>query len=228
MPPPLPDAPSQAQAVGIFAAGTDTTRYVLGSGLHLFANNPEQWRKIVRASASRRARRRRNPPLRTGRWPDLSPRLDELRCRRPCHPERTLVALSSIALNYDSNNNRRFGKATMTLKCHPDIVVTRGEDITVWKPGSDDRPLTPVPRTHRRDRQVDNPHLVGQASFHQRQTLDTEAVFIAASVSGAATLKPFADRSRPRVSGSRREAMMKTAAAGSATATMPLSRLPPR
>ena len=86
---------------GFLAAGTDTTRYVLGSGLYLFARNPDQWQK----------QRER---------PDLSGRaVDEiLRCapagglifRHAADraningieiPQGGMVALSLITLNYD-------------------------------------------------------------------------------------------------------------------------------
>lgn len=86
---------------GFLAAGTETTRYVLGSGLYLFAENPDQWTKL-------RAR------------PDLVGRaVDEvLRCAPAggfisryastdvevnglAIPEGTAVALSLLALNYD-------------------------------------------------------------------------------------------------------------------------------
>jgi cytochrome P450 len=88
---------------GFLAAGTDTTRYVLGSGLYLFANNPDQWRKL-----------RERPGL-AGRAVD-----EILRCAPAgglifrhastdldvnglVIPQGTLVALSLIALNYDPN-----------------------------------------------------------------------------------------------------------------------------
>jgi cytochrome P450 len=86
---------------GFLAAGTDTTRYVLGSGLYLFAQNPDQWQKL-----------RDNPQL-IGRAVD-----EILRCAPAgglifrhastdvevnglSIPQGTMLALSLIALNYD-------------------------------------------------------------------------------------------------------------------------------
>jgi cytochrome P450 len=88
---------------GFLAAGTDTTRYVLGSALYLFANNSDQWRKL-----------RERPDL-AGRAVD-----EVLRCAPAgglifrhastdldvnglVIPRGTAVALSLIALNYDPN-----------------------------------------------------------------------------------------------------------------------------
>ncbi|MBI5128119.1 MAG: cytochrome P450 [Rhodopseudomonas palustris] len=90
--------------IGSFlAAGTDTTRYVLGSGLYLFAQNPDQWRKL-----------RERPEL-VGRAVD-----EVLRCAPAggfisryastdvdinglTIPKGTSLALSLLALNYDPN-----------------------------------------------------------------------------------------------------------------------------
>jgi cytochrome P450 len=88
--------------IGSFlAAGTDTTRYVLGSGLYLFAKNPDQWQKL-----------RERPEL-VGRAVD-----EVLRCAPAggfisryastdvdvnglVIPKGTAIALSLLALNYD-------------------------------------------------------------------------------------------------------------------------------
>ncbi|PZA13438.1 cytochrome P450 [Rhodopseudomonas palustris] len=86
---------------GFLAAGTDTTRYVLGSGLYLFAQNPDQWQKL-----------RERPEL-VGRAVD-----EMLRCAPAggfisryastdvdvngiAIPKGTAIALSLLALNYD-------------------------------------------------------------------------------------------------------------------------------
>ena len=86
---------------GFLAAGTDTTRFVLGSGLYLFAKNPDQWTKL------------RDRPDLVGRAVD-----EVLRCAPAggvisryastdvevnglAIPQGTTLALSLLALNYD-------------------------------------------------------------------------------------------------------------------------------
>lgn len=86
---------------GFLAAGTDTTRYVLGSGLYLFAQNPEQWSKL-----------RERPEL-VGRAVDeilrcapaggFIPRYasTDVEINGLAVPKGTAIALSLLALNYD-------------------------------------------------------------------------------------------------------------------------------